>query len=641
MFRYDLTSRNIEGMTPKREGGWDAIQQSGDAIIMVWPYADADTFNFQNQSGKPVSTANSENTEVNESVPDNRPIRLGLPVILDPWLIQLNVRQSKEQHMGTMNLQMVDPLGDILSRINPGDWVMVWMFDNVEDGNKMRARIKAKTIERLNDFHSGLKFVGKLFSIRKNVQTTPTGIKTKRIQIMATSFSELDSNIYFDQQLSTNFYNGLEFMSAISSALGKFAFSSFNVGDGLASLLGCFMGIGITHGQNAIAQMSKPLLIPSEIGKLLGTPNVNNYIDVLKTYIGIQDYDGGYLPSGLKVQPPTSIDGTVKAEPFPTIFYTPKSLIGYIFPFIQPYNNVPMWSILKQNLNDTVNEMYTTLRVDSNFRIQPSLIIRQSPFNTDDFANYPDAPPHTPFRSLPRWLVTDKIITNFSLGKSDSMRINFVRIQGVAQLNPAAVQNAARAVVPPVSDAVDIQRNGLRGYVTAINSTFGLDAVASTKKWTALVTDRIMGSHLKLSGTVALTGVQEPIAVGDNLEYDGFVFHIETVEHSLNVASNSGFKQFSTSLAISNGVPASGPPLPEIAIRGVVGVEDKVSVGATVAIPGGQSVSAGPGSGVTADHEKTDYFTHLVPHSLLVGKDLPPVIGNSGIVSTNWEEDKD
>jgi hypothetical protein len=57
--------------------------------------------------------------------------------------------------------------------------------------------------------------------------------------------------------------------------------------------------------------------------------------------------------------------------------------------------------------------------------------------------------------------------------------------------------------------------------------------------------------------------------VGDNLEYDGMLYHIETVTHTLNVNPMSGIKSFNTQLALSSGVPASGPVLPEIAIRTV------------------------------------------------------------------------
>lgn len=623
MFVYNLfTHERIGGGAPTwaPRAANDITEQSGAAVVWVWPYLDADTFDFQVQNGKDITLANDKA----DLVPNrNTNIKLGPPVKLDPWIIQLTVRQTKDSHQGMMSIAMKDVDGDLLSRINPGDWVVCWMFDNNAGAERLRDKLKnfPNISSGLNGFDSGLKFMGKIFSARKNVQVNNFGGKNKIIQVLATSFSELDSNIYFDQQLSTNFFNGLEFMGTISEELGRDIHTPYDVNSGFAKLLATFMGIGLKgNSANSKAQMSKPLLIPSEMGRILGKTNVENYIDVLDTYIGIQKYSD-YMPEGL------GNTGTItltkkQTEPSPakSIVYTPQTLIGYVYPFIQPYNNVPMWGILKETVNDTVNEMYTVMRAGPDWSIQPTLMVRQIPFNTDDFSKYPDAPPHTTFRSLPRWLATDEIVTGYSIGKSESLRINFVRIQGAGVLNPAAVQNAARALVNPVADAVDIQRNGLRGFLTSINSTYGEDAIASTKEWTALVTDRTMGSHLKLSGSIQLAGVQEPIAVGDNLEYDGFVYHIEMVEHSLNIDGMTGRKSYSTNLAISNGVPAKGPPLPGIVTR------DTLQTPGVYQVPVQTSVGVG-----TID-------VYGLAGSL-AGTSQPAVVGNTQEVPTNFKKD--
>jgi hypothetical protein len=207
--------------------------------------------------------------------------------------------------------------------------------------------------------------------------------------------------------------------------------------------------------------------------------------------------------------------------------------------------------------------------MDNDGKIKPTLTIRQIPFNTESFVNTRTDIPATAFRTLPAWKVTDEIINNYSVGKSESLRINFVRITAVPEAQKGEVVAAGRAAVGPASDIVDIERNGLRGYVTSINSVLNPGpALESTRKWTAVVTDRSMGSHLKYSGTMGLAGVQEPVPVGDNLLYGDLLFHIEQVEHSLTVDGNTGLKSFSTTLAISNGVPATGPVLPGVVNRG-------------------------------------------------------------------------
>lgn len=74
---------------------------------------------------------------------------------------------------------------------------------------------------------------------------------------------------------------------------------------------------------------------------------------------------------------------------------------------------------------------------------------------------------------------------------------------------------------------------------------------------TALISDFFFNQHLKLNGTITSSGIQEPIAVGDNLEFDGNIFHIESVAHQYSVNAD-GSKSFITQLQLSNGMSTSG-----------------------------------------------------------------------------------
>jgi hypothetical protein len=580
MFIYNLYTHTAEGQDPlpgiqlsRNADPLDAIQQSGDAVIMVWPYADADTFDFETQGSRAEDIVLVKGKGADGKTVTKRttaPIKLTEnPLYLDTYVTQLNVRQNKEDHQGSLNMSLLDPTDSILSNISPGDHMVCWMFDNHKDAQALRAVLKSGSYGSLNGFSSGLKFLGKVFSVRKNITVSNTGAKARRFQILATSFSELDSNIYFDPQLATNFFKGTEFMQAIARQLNSISGVPQDINKMLAQSLAVFMGVGLkTPGNNgSIAQMSRPLKIPDFVAKILGVQG-SHYIDILRTHIGIEKYNfTKYLPDlGDSANVP---NGPSTRSPYKTIKYTPVGLVGWNSIQVAPFNNVPMWSILYQFSNPNINEMFTTLKMNDKGEIGPTLTIRQIPFNNEAFL---DARPNikgTAFRTLPRWKVTDEIINNYSVGKSESLRINFVRVSAVPEAKNGADVAGIRARVDPASDIVDIERNGLRGYVTAINSILNpVAAEVSTRQWTAVVTDRYMGSHLKLSGTIGLAGVQEPIAVGDNLLYDNLIFHIEQVEHSLTVESMTGRKSFSTNLAISNGVPATGSVLPEIGNRG-------------------------------------------------------------------------
>ena len=580
MFTYNLTTHTSEGQSalpgiqsPRNTDPRDVTEQAGDAIVMVWPYAEPDTFNFETQG------TNSDNLVIkkgkNKKGEEYKTVNVADikltkdPIYLDTYITNLNVRQTKENHQGMMSMVLLDPDDSALSSISPGDHIVCWMFDNHKDAQNTRAKLASKAYAGLNAFNSGLKFVGKVFSVRKNINVLNSGAKMRRLQILATSFSELDSNIYFDPQLATNFFNGLQFMQAIAGQLNSVNGQPEDINKMLSNYLTVFMGIGLkTNGQLAQSQMSRPLKMPDFIGQILGLSNATHYIDILRTHIGIEKYSGdNYLPDLGKTA--TVPHGGKTTSPYKTIQYSPLGLVGWNNIQVAPFNNIPMWSILKQTSNPNINEMFTTLKMDNKGSIAPTLTIRQIPFNTESFvAKYGSDIPATAFRTLPRWKVSDEIITDYSVGKSESLRINFVRVSATPEINQQTGNAAARALVGPTSDIADIERNGLRAYVTTINATLDAShANVSTKQWTAVATDRLMGSHLKLSGTMKLAGTQEPITVGDNLLYNDLVFHIEQVEHSLTVDGQTGRKSFSTSLAISNGVPAAGPVLPEITER--------------------------------------------------------------------------
>jgi hypothetical protein len=233
---------------------------------------------------------------------------------------------------------------------------------------------------------------------------------------------------------------------------------------------------------------------------------------------------------------------------------------------VVPFNNIPVWSILEQHLIPVANEMYSTLRYSPETGIAPHLIVRQIPFNTEAFvAKEPTK--YTAFKELPRWQVEPEMVLSYDTGKSASMRVNYVHVQVNGAINDSEISAFQRAITSPRWDSVDIARNGLKSFITQANGVYEATGEIYGQKWTDMVTDRLIGSHLKLSGSIAVTGIQEPICVGDNLQYDGFVYHIESLEHRLQINPQSGHKSFTTNLAISNGVPVADVVLPEMGIR--------------------------------------------------------------------------
>jgi len=76
-------------------------------------------------------------------------------------------------------------------------------------------------------------------------------------------------------------------------------------------------------------------------------------------------------------------------------------------------------------------------------------------------------------------------------------------------------------------------------------------------RWTKKRADWMFNGHLKLSGSVSLQGIVEPICEGDNVQINDIVYHIESVSHNCSINSN-GIKTFTTALQLSNGLYSKG-----------------------------------------------------------------------------------
>jgi hypothetical protein len=161
----------------------------------------------------------------------------------------------------------------------------------------------------------------------------------------------------------------------------------------------------------------------------------------------------------------------------------------------------------------------------------------------------------TRFQELPRWIIHSSMVYSLNIGRSDALRFNFVHVYG---------QNAANGIVNsmpyqivnnnPVRDDLDIERNGLRPYMTTVPCGFK-DVKFGPKAWMEIISDIVMNQNLVLQGSIELIGVDLPISEGDNIEYDGIIYHIDAYQHSCRISSD-GQKMFKTVLTLSHGVPA-------------------------------------------------------------------------------------
>ena len=183
--------------------------------------------------------------------------------------------------------------------------------------------------------------------------------------------------------------------------------------------------------------------------------------------------------------------------------------------------------------------------------------MRQKPFNTEHYDNFAkgDVTEHTKFLTLPRWRISPDLITNLNIGRSDNGRINFCQVFTRSLSVDSNFDQAAQIRAGNfVEDKDDIIRNGRKPFVASCNYDYaGSDTEHRARKWARLVADWVFNGHLKMNGTIESVGIEDPICVGDNLELDNIVYHIETIAHNMTISAD-GFNSFRTSLNLSMGV---------------------------------------------------------------------------------------
>jgi hypothetical protein len=496
-------------------------------------------------------------------------------------VIAVSTSDSKQTPVGNLTVALIDPQNDVVKKTAPGDWIVCWMFDNENDAAEVSANLE--TGKPCNEFMHGLKFLGTINSINKSILVDPaTARKQKKIEISASSLEELNATIYFDQAMKVSDDSGLLFLNdvflkssdfiSINRALRRF-FSDINTA--AEALIVAFLKTrpaDNTYTEVANYSPNQAYLVPQEIlsifeggstdifGKTLrrvGNP-FPAISDILNTLIGLQEYSEEYLPK------------TLFSEDV-AFLRCNKKLIGRFSPILAPFHQTSLWALIHNYLNPKINEMFAGLRVTGNNRINPCITIRQIPFTTDVFdTTQIDA---TRFSSLPRWVIYPSQVKTFSLTKSDATRNNCTYLTAVSAVgnDDEALTAQARSQNPPIVSVNDIKRATLRIESGVINVDTSRDktqtndngAKNTASKFTTgfqkLFADFSAGNHLKYSGSITTSGIQAPVAIGDNLEFDGCLFHIEQIAHSVIADPATQIKNFTTSFRVSNGISLRSP----------------------------------------------------------------------------------
>jgi len=485
------------------------------------------------------------------------------PLVVENDCVSITTTMNKGTLTPSMEATLKETDVNYLTAVAPGDFVFINMLNWESDAR--RIAIAANNGNPINGPNDGFKGLFKIQSVRKIISVSEAdGKKAVFYKIDGYGFTEFNNTIYFNQNLlasgsQDNF--GL-FIRRLSQDWANIVNPNgfFNIQKIISILITSFIGNGINTSdlsddfKSNLPTANTQFHVPSLVGKLLGIPQATAAKDIYDYLFGIQTYSSNAnqtLAQGLNPLLQSSFTG-------PGFRYTQTPVSGDSFFMPEFWNATKAWSIINQYINSPLNEIFTCYRLSSDNRVYPTVIFRQIPFTTQDFkTRFNVNPSVTPFLSVPRWQIDSSIVYNLDIGRDEAARVNFVQYYSrVGLINDNAGSGPAQeiAAINYVFDSEDVTRSGLRPSIVAGMFDPYVSAGPRSPTWAKIVGDSVIGSQLKLNGTMELVGIVQPICIGDNLEFEGIVFHIESVIHNCNIDPVSGIKRFKTILKLSSGV---------------------------------------------------------------------------------------
>lgn len=487
------------------------------------------------------------------------------PLVVENDCITCSVNVSKGTLTPSMNATLIHSDVNYMTAIAPGDFVFVNMLNWDVDARRVANTARGKpdkqgkiVVGAINGFNDGFKGVFKVQSVRRVVQVDPgSGTRTVVFRITGFGFTEFNNTVYFQPEMITSNEQknvGL-FASNIQSNWSLLVSDKgLTAGqDLIRAVVESFIGSGI--GDNGIRDKNGTVrspntlfFIPQLVGTLLGVTGAMAAKDIYNFIFGIQQYAGGSSATAAAGLNPVNIGQTTGR-----FINLTKKIQSESLNKPEYWNQVKLWSIMNQYVNSPLNEMFTSFRTAPNGSVMPTVVLRQIPFTTEDFKK--GSFETTKFMSLPRWKINPSMVYSLDIGRDESARINFVQYFGRSALSSGKLGTSSETAAENyLFDIDDVKRSGLRPYVVSGNFDITRnDQAYASPYWARIVGDALIGGHLKLNGTIECVGITEPIAVGDNLEFDGMVFHIEEVAHSASYGPD-GQRLFRTRISLSSGL---------------------------------------------------------------------------------------
>ena len=489
---------------------------------------------------------------------------------------QIQTSKSKSQPDGSFNF-ILAPTKNWVEAITPGSWCCILMSNTpITQDNLLHADRKQ------------VKMIGKIESVRAEVQVNDEGARNTMFNVSGTDWGHIfNSVLYIDNLLaSANDPKNQGNAAAVAIRNALFGANSasaqaFFVRDNLRSIVNIFgQTLGdFTKAGTAINRLAKSIYnfrIPRQ----------------MQSFFDFVDESGKYTETQIINDILTLQTGRlVGSDTYDT---TPEA-IGFIDPFSLQGTNT-FWQILLENSNPALNEMFCELRWakdPTSSDLQLTLFNRIKPFSFSDTDPNNLKNLRSYFANIrchfiqPDGDIDPVDVMSINAGTNWRDKYNFVEIKPQFQ-DFNVIGNWSKQKCQD-ADEVAFSREGFRplmvgtkqfpynGTKTLTLNTLKVD-FDQLPSWVALLREWYFDTHRMLNGTITLHGVDDYIAVGDNIRFSaGFInptpnineatvqagqnqyvlAHIENVSHSFTVV-NGDTRSYVTTIQFVRGIIVNG-----------------------------------------------------------------------------------
>jgi hypothetical protein len=485
-------------------------------------------------------------------------------------IVSVQTQKSKNQPQGTFVITL-KPTKEWTKILVPGSWCAIFMSDQPLKSSDLNNQCKA-------DGNGGilcpLKMIGMIMAVRVQKARDGNGAYSLTYTITGYDFGYIFTTaIYVNQIFQDDVQNGV-----IKGPLSQLSYKkdgdiygdpAENIQRILRSWSIMSQGGALSFVTGVDSSLQPPpirMKIPQAVCNLLGTGN--DVLQMVNAAIGVDKRTSKVMKAG--------VNG--KSDSFKFKLIGEKAFIVW-----QLITQNTLWGMINQYLNPTLNEAYCDLHpiatsilpgvnVATSAKLQPTLIVRQIPYNTPKFNYYwttvtstiPGAPakyPVTNLVSLPKTTLPSEKVLGYDVGYSEYERVNFVEVNGfdinLTKTSPGAFAYANRPRFEPGS----IKRFGLRPKISLAADYGVIRQIDSTCFWSPLLMDWWFSCNKYASGTIECIGLLHHIAVGENIQMkdEEILGHVESVSNTFTVDEN-GNRIFRTSIEFSRGISSKSTP---------------------------------------------------------------------------------